>query len=399
MTSITIAGNGIAELTCAWLLARRGHRIRLADRVTGGWHPLILNEPTLELLRMLWHPEQILLEGTWPLTHREVRWGPKGTVEPIMQTARVADGAQLAHRMRNQLLHHPATLETTARETAPAAVDANADAALTERTVERALEWTVSAEPPTGTHLWEAGRRHLLWGVAPLLSEQDEATARMDTSVSGWLHLTPLGHRMALLQAMVPGPVERPAEMLARMLTESNLKTRLVRAPGSVTALPAAPRLHCAPARAPTPHMPGHLHVGAGAIRFDPLSGTGTAQALRTAILAAAVIGTTSQGAPPEHLCAHYTARLNRAFRTHLRTCAQLYNEAFTSPDWRSEHDAMRHRPSAVFDTSLHLDTDRLLPSTKATDPLQNNRSTEVRSVVMTRRDTAPAADTRHEPS
>jgi hypothetical protein len=80
--------------------------------------------------------------------------------------------------------------------------------------------------------------------------------------------------------------------------------------------------------------------VGAGAIRYDPLSGTGTAQALRTAVLAAAIIGSASAGTPPGPLCAHYNARLRTAFHEHLATCARLYPQAFQDPSWQHELNA-----------------------------------------------------------
>ncbi len=153
---------------------------------------------------------------------------------------------------------------------------------------------------------------------------------------------------------MVPGPVEDPAGHLGRVLARSPLAARLTGPPAIVVALPAAPRLHRAPATPPSDRTPGLLLVGAGAIRYDPLSGTGTAQALRTAVLAAAVIDSAAAGTPADRLCAHYTARLHTAFRDHLTTCARLYPQAFATPAWQHELEACRWGVGTVGSWSRH---------------------------------------------
>jgi hypothetical protein len=317
-TVVTITGSGLAELTCAWLLAGRGHRVRQeADAPAAGARPLLLTGPTLDLLRSLWGDG--LLGGTHLLSHRQVRWGTGGPPTRFAQPACVVDGAVLADRMRERL-------ET--------AVNASADPA----------RWVVTArapDDPGGQR--NAGRRQLLAGTASLRSGVDERTALLGTTELGWLQLTPLGRGDCLVQAMVPGPAEDAAGLLARLLAESELGRVLRRAPHAAVAVPAAPRLHRAPASPPgEPNPTGRLTVGAGAIRYDPLSGTGTAQALRTAVLAAAVIDAEAAGTPATALCAHYTVRLHTAFGEHLRTCAELYGTAFTSALWVDELDAAR---------------------------------------------------------
>ncbi|MGW6917592.1 hypothetical protein ACWGB8_27740 [Kitasatospora sp. NPDC054939] len=164
----------------------------------------------------------------------------------------------------------------------------------------------------------------------------------MDTTELGWLQLTPLGSGDCLVQAMVPGPAAEPVALLSRLLAESGLAAMLDRPPCSAVAIAAAPRLHACPAVAPTDRIPyGRLTVGAGAIRYDPLSGMGTAQALRTAILAAAVIDADAAGTPADALCAHYTRRLRAAYAEHLHTCAELYAGAFDTAAWQDELDAV----------------------------------------------------------
>ncbi len=320
MSLVGIAGSGLAELTCARLLAARGHRIRLAPLVPGtSSRPLLLTGPALELLGSLWGDG--LLDDSWVLSHRQVRWGVGARPVRFPQPARAVDGAQLTARTRERL----------------GACDRSTDAP----------EWTVTAAAHDGdAGLQQAGRRRLLTSTVPLRHERDQSTARLDCTEHGWLHLTPLGHGDCLVQAMVPGPVADPAALLAKLLAQSSLGSRLCRPPRTAVALAAAPRVHLAPALPPT-SVGGRLVVGAGALRCDPLSGTGTAQALRTAILAAAVIDAAAAGTPADALCTHYATRLRAAFLDHLRTCLRFYETAFTARSWQDEIDAT-HRAMRV---------------------------------------------------
>ncbi|MFD8984229.1 hypothetical protein [Streptomyces sp. NPDC059564] len=362
---VQIDGGGLAELTCARLLVGRGHRVRLPPPGPGmaGERPLLLTGPALELLGSLWGPG--LLDGAWEVTHRQVRWGD-GPPTRFAQPARVVDGADVAVRMRERLAEHgvdarradlpagPPGWVVTARADRPPRLSTGRDAAARgERPgppagppvpspVKAPVPSRALSSAPSSPER-ASGRRRLLAGTAPLHPGADERTAVLGTAGTGWAHLTPLGHGAALVQAMVPGPAGDPVALLARLAAETGLGALLRHPPRSAAAIPAAPLLHPAPATPPAGDAPGRLLVGAGAIRYDPLSGTGTAQALRTAILAAAVIDAAARGtAAPRALCAHYTARLRAAYAEHQRSCVRLYGSAFTGLAWSDELDAAR---------------------------------------------------------
>ncbi|MFW7267922.1 hypothetical protein ACMAUO_08100 [Gluconacetobacter sp. Hr-1-5] len=85
----------------------------------------------------------------------------------------------------------------------------------------------------------------------------------------------------------------------------------------------------------------GWLACGTEAIAFDPLCGDGTAQAVREAILAAAVIEAMGRHADDpcerEALSVHYHAMLLAAMRRHLRLCAGFYRSGGRTPWWDAQ--------------------------------------------------------------
>ncbi|MEH6374220.1 hypothetical protein V7793_07755, partial [Streptomyces sp. KLMMK] len=213
--TVAIAGSGLAELTCAWLLAARGHPVRLRPRPAGGPRPLLLGDDTLALLHALWGTEAAdgPAADSHRLTHRHARWTPdRDSGPPLPQPAAVVDGARLARRLLARLAdRYPDAVPV---------LPVPSDAAVPQ--------WTVTAAPPARESVYRtAGRRHLLAGEAPCVAVQDDTTARLERTDDAWLHLTPLGDGNALLQAMVPGPVEHPARHLARLLARSPLAARL----------------------------------------------------------------------------------------------------------------------------------------------------------------------------
>ncbi|MEV5407867.1 hypothetical protein AB0K60_03365 [Thermopolyspora sp. NPDC052614] len=345
---------------------------------SGHRRPLLLDGETVALLAALWRTD--LLADAWPLRTRQVRWGCTES-RRMTYPALAVDGATLTARALDRLVRlHPRIVDVCDSETeavpgrAPAPTagpftsghpDTGPAAGSTTGSAGGA-DWTVTASPSVGDpHLITAGRRHVLSAHVTLRRGQEEDVTILETVPRGWVHLFPIGGGGAVAQAMIPGPAERPADLLADLLTESGLGARLARLPDHAHAIPAAPRL------LGEQSTPGRLVVGTGALRLDPIAGTGTAQALRTAILAAAIIVSAGETARPYedgHLArylAHFRSRLHRIFRSHLLTCTRLYAGTFTSPDWHDELRAMRLalRVPAPEPTGLFLARHRLLPA------------------------------------
>ncbi len=75
---------------------------------------------------------------------------------------------------------------------------------------------------------------------------------------------------------------------------------------------------------------------------FDPLCGDGTAQSIREAILAAAVLQSLSRGENAERLLSHYQARLAAGLSRHLLLCEEFYRTGGEGRWWKKELKSTR---------------------------------------------------------
>jgi flavin-dependent dehydrogenase len=78
------------------------------------------------------------------------------------------------------------------------------------------------------------------------------------------------------------------------------------------------------------------------AIAFDPICGDGTAQAVREAILAAAVIRAGLNGADREKLATHYHSMLTASLRRHIQISGSFTPPGAMAPWWRAQVAALR---------------------------------------------------------
>ena len=137
----------------------------------------------------------------------------------------------------------------------------------------------------------------------------------------GWLFLVPESATSGWLLAV--------GDSVENLLAQSRLIVHQVEVlNASMMAFPAHPRIadpFCAS---------GWLACGAAALGFDPLCGDGTGNAVREAILAAAVIRAAIRGEHSAPLLAHYRARLTAGLLRHLELCQTFYFSANCGPWW-----------------------------------------------------------------
>lgn len=326
MSDVVVAGRGLAALTCALLLARQGRGVRIIGPETAGRRWLVLPEAVAELLCEVWGADSGVLDTGWNVACRDVRWG-EGDRQYVAAPSRALDGTALNQRLAeglsrnhgNQVRFDPGT-PLSGNPIPPGTTDGR---------------WLITATPaPDSARFGVVGRRRIITAEARLTPACDSSTCLMATSRQGWVYLAPVGQELALVQAMVPGPVHNPLRLLCQLLDQTGLGAQLAEPPAHASVVRAAPGLLAPPCG------PGWLAVGAAAVQFDPLSGSGAAQAVRTAILATAAIDAIDRGHRAQDVLGHYAARIHAAFTDHLQSCLNLYGATFQGEAWQDDIDA-----------------------------------------------------------
>lgn len=333
MSEVVVAGRGLAALTCALLLARQGRRVRIIGPETAGRRWLVLPEAVAELLCEVWGADAGVLDTAWTVQRRYVRWGDDDR-QYVAAPSRTLDGTALNQRLATYLARTWGDQVRFDHSTPLSDHPIPPDSTVSPNGTING-RWLITATPtPDSARFGVVGRRNVIAAEARLMPTGDSSTCLMETTNQGWVYLAPVGKKLALVQAMVPGPAHNPLRLLCDLLDQTGLGAQLAELPARASAVRAAPGLLAPPCG------PSWLAVGAAAIQFDPLSGSGAAQAVRTAILATAAINAVDQGHCAEDVLEHYAARIHMAFTNHLQRCLDLYGVTFRSEAWQDEVDA-----------------------------------------------------------
>jgi hypothetical protein len=297
MKTIAIRGGGIAARGCAHILTGAGLRVAIEDVRRPSVPTIMLSDPALGLIRSVFDRPDLFTDHVH-VRHRMVAWG--GT--PVM-------------------LRHSAVLtsEDQVRSVLPVAADDPVMSA----------DFTIHTETPLPLgDMRIFGERHAVAAKVKLRPPAEADAVRIEAVAEGWLYLVPAGPGMGWLLG-VGGPIDM-------LLGQSALIAPMVDAVGAA-AKPflAAPRLHL------PLHEADWLACGTAALGFDPICGDGTAQSVREAILAAAVVTAIAEGGDRAALLSHYQSMLIAAMRRHLLLCAQFYANGGQGDWWRAQHDAL----------------------------------------------------------
>jgi hypothetical protein len=296
MDGIVIDGQGIAALCCAYLLGRVGFRLSLRRRPRPSVPAVMVSRATEELMAGVFQRAD-LFEGCRRIDRRIVVWGPRA--EPVM-------------------LPHAAVVlaeETLLERIALKAQDASiGDSAWYTVFASRTLP-----EPAVERHF---GSR-CASAVAVELKAPETPACWIESLESGWLFL-------------IPGWLIAVGSAPETLLAQSRLVADEVRGMGQQRAeFPAYPRI------ADPLCGPGWLACGTAAMAFDPICGDGTGNAVREAILAAAVIRAARRGEPVIDLLSHYGRRLMAGFQRHLELSLEFYRAGNSGPWWEAEIQAL----------------------------------------------------------
>ncbi|MEP3329684.1 hypothetical protein [Sedimentitalea sp.] len=302
--TIRLNGRSLVTAALARCLQLRGLDVVLSDEAAAPAsvpRHICINDVAISLLGDLF-PDLGQAPIGHALTGREVIWADDPVPRLVAQEARVVDAALLTERLF-------ATLDVTRRD-------------------EAAITWDVNL-PDEAVPMLSFGDRILLTATVQLNNPLQPSRSLMESLTRGWIFLAPVDCGSAILQVMLPTPADAEGQ-LAHMLSQSTLVAPHVGEIGTTQCFPAAPAIRLAPTR-------GHrLFVGGPGMRLDPVSGEGLPTALRSAILAAAVIA--HDGREPGAASMHYLDRTTATLLHHLSGCRSFYSDAFgDDPVWRLE--------------------------------------------------------------
>jgi len=258
----------------------------------------MLTDSAIALLRDVFG-QPALFEGFPRITQRTVAWGDVPPVSLSHAAVVVSEQELLA-----ELSHTPSTSSA-------------------------APDFTIcTSHPlPTASAKRAFGSRRATATAVTLHQTADTQACYIEAVAEGWLFLIPKGAEAWLLAVGgASSELMRNSRLIAPLIKDSSADS-------------AAFDAH--PAIAEPLHGDDWLACGSVAIAFDPLCGDGTAQAVREAILASAVISAIAKGGDRGALLGHYKAMLTGAMRRHLHLCADYYRTGGSGPWWTSQTQAM----------------------------------------------------------
>jgi hypothetical protein len=291
---VAIQGFGVAAICCAHLL-----NVEAAPSPARPAPVVMLSDAALALLRDTFERPDLLADRP-RIERRIVAWGG-------------ADPVTLPH---GGIVLSEA--ELLAALGAPLPAPAPADES-----------FTIHAAPPFPTgELRLFGTRPASAARVRLHLAEDDSACWIEAVEDGWLFMLPTGAGHGWLLA-VGTPIDTFADR------SRHLARRVELVGGAAAAFESAPRILT------MLHGADWLACGSAAIGFDPICGDGTAQAVREAILAAAVLSAIAEGGPRDELLLHYESLLLAAMRRHLRLCAQFYSTGGRGSWWREQQAAL----------------------------------------------------------
>jgi 2-polyprenyl-6-methoxyphenol hydroxylase-like FAD-dependent oxidoreductase len=300
---VHIRGTGIAATCCAHLLTQAGHHVTRDPVDRPGVPAILLSDQALALIRDIFHQPSLFADRP-RITRRIVAWGDAAPVD-VPHGATVVSDHDLAG-----IVPRP----TPGPSPAP-----------TQRP-----DFTIHTAPPFPSGTPEQfGTRSAIAAQVSLHDEADRATCRIESLPDGWLFLIPGADAVWLLAV---------GAAIDTLIAQS----RLI-APGIDRTGPTSPAFDTCPHLLAQPCGTDWLACGTAAMAFDPICGDGTAQAVREAILASAVITGIAEGGDADALRIHYHSMLLAAMRRHLQLCVPFYRTGGTGLWWQDQAAALMH--------------------------------------------------------
>jgi hypothetical protein len=295
---VLIRGDGIAACCCEHLLKKSGFSVitQRADRLR--LPAIMLSDAALGLIRDVFERDN-LFESLPRIRKRVVAWGADAEPVALEHSAVVVSEEFLLDSVRSP---SPESVEN------------------------RGANWTVFASRPLPAEASEHRFGSRVARASRVTLRGDPGTCWIESLENGWLFLIPNSEAGGWLLSV--GAAElADSRLIAPQIAEVDA------AAGEFPAYPRMISPLCGP---------GWVACGTAAMAFDPLCGDGTANAVREAILASAVIQAASEGGDTGSLFRHYEARLTAGFQRHLTLSAGFYQTGHRGDWWKSEMAALR---------------------------------------------------------
>jgi hypothetical protein len=302
---IVIRGDTVAAWCCAYLLRKAGFRPTLERTARPRLPAIMLSENALTLIRDVFERPD-LFRSAHRITRRSVNWG------------RGAEPVALDHRA--VVVSERALLSELEQRLEPPV----------ER-LDHEADFTIFASRPLPAEAVEHWFGSRIAHAAPirLKDAHDSESCWIESLEDGWLFLIPDAVDSGWLLSVGSSP--------PTVLSHSRLIAERIAAVSDPSGeFPASPRI-VSPLTGPR-----WLACGTAGMAFDPLSGDGTAHAIREAILAAAVVKAISAGGDAKQLLNHYEARLTAGFHRHLAASLDFYLSGNSGNWWDQQAAFLR---------------------------------------------------------
>ena len=304
--AIVLRGDGIAALTCGYLLQSAGFGVSIEHAPRAYVPALMLSASSQALFRDVLDLRDAF--SSLPrIQKRMVKWGSQTEPVAVPHSAVIASEQFLLEMVAPKVFH----------------ADADSD---------EAADWTIISSRPLPESVIECGFGSQIATVTSLQLEKnsDPTACWIESLEDGWLFLMPDAPGSGWLIS-VGGPLDahlKSSTMIAGQIQGLGDRSR---------EFPSYPRITwplCGP------HW---LACGTAALAFDPLCGDGTGHAIREAILASAVVRAAAQGTNVNALRTHYQARLVAGFKRHLAVCLEFYQSGGRGPWWDSILESLQN--------------------------------------------------------
>ena len=292
MGRVLVRGDGIAARCCEHLLRQAGWEVQTEQLNRPRLPAIMLGGAAVAMMRDVFGRGE-LFGNSHLIRKRVVAWGPAAQPVTLEHSAVVVSERQL--------------LDAVGSGSSVVTGD---------------VDWTVITSRPLPEVAAEHHFGTRMARAVPVTLHCDADTCWIESLEAGWLFLIPNSESAGWLLAVGndAGALLGESRLIAERVAEIN---------GQASRFPAYPRI--------MQPLAGNDWVacGSAAMAFDPLCGDGTANAVREAILASAVIRAGTES------LTHYEARLTAGFQRHLSLCLSFYESGKSGAWWEPEIAAL----------------------------------------------------------